>query len=123
MSPYTQCVRKGILTYTELWVYGLYNDQYTYVSLYNCILACVDCRTQSVMRPYMYLLSELQTPMILSCKCKQFFFSQIKWCFCFMIQLKFRLTSESQQHAKIQLSTKLKVNHQHNCIFNAVRTN
>ena len=50
--------------YTELWVYGLYNDQYTYVSLYNCILACVDYRTQSVMRPYMYLLSQLQTPLI-----------------------------------------------------------
>ena len=65
MSPYTQCVWKGILTHTELWVYGLYNDQYAYFSLYNCVLACVDCRTQSVMRPYMCLLSELQTPLIL----------------------------------------------------------
>jgi len=64
MNPYTQCVRKGILTYTERWVYGLYNDQYTYVSLYKCIMACFDYSIQSVVRPYMYLLSQLQMPLI-----------------------------------------------------------
>ena len=87
MNPYTQCVRKGIPTYMELWVYRLYNDQCTYVSLYNCILACVDCRTQSVMRPYMCLLSELQMQLILSCKCKQNFFSRIKTFACMAMHL------------------------------------
>ena len=52
-----------------------------------------------------------------------FFLTDKEMVFFFMLQWKFRLTSESQQHAKIQLSTKLKVNHQHNCIFSAVWTN
>ena len=42
MNPYTQCVRKGILVCTEVRVYGLYNEQYTSISLYYCILLCVD---------------------------------------------------------------------------------